>query len=303
MADPRPLFAAVGHNGQRLVSTDGSSWTNVQVGKEGQVYRGVAFGNGRIVAGGTYGGRNLFASSKDAGATWEVTEKDGNYTKSVHGLGFGLGQFVAVGGRPEIVGVCEPFALTSPDGVAWSDYAAMNERLTILRRVVTGKAPDGKPLLVGVGDRGRRAASADGRAWVEVEKVKAIDTLVDLAYGEPGGKPLFVGVGLHGLRMTSTDGLQWSDRLQGEEGEHLNSIVWTGDRFVAVGMGATYVSPDGAAWDRKPNADAPVRVAYGNRVFVGANWRGRLLRSDDGVAWTQTHKVDENIEAVAFGTV
>ena len=68
--------------------------------------------------------------------------------------------------------------------------------------------------------------------------VKAIDTLVDLTFG--GG--VFVGVGLHGLRMSTRDGLAWGHRQVGEEGEHLNSVVWTGDRFVAVGAGATYES-------------------------------------------------------------
>jgi hypothetical protein len=120
---------------------------------------------------------------------------------------------------------------------------------------------------------------------------------VDVAFG--GG--VFVGVGLHGLRMSTRDGLKWSPRQVGEEGEHLNSVVWTGKRFVAVGAGATYESADGEAWTRKPNKNAPLTVAYGGGVFVGANWKGRLLRSTDAVEWVQVFKSERHVEAIAFG--
>jgi hypothetical protein len=147
-----------------------------------------------------------------------------------------------------------------------------------------------------VGDRGRRAMSKDGKEWNDTPGAKAIDTLVDVAFG----KGIFVGVGLHSLRLSSDDGLKWGNRQVGEEGEHLNSIVWAGDRFVAVGMGATYTSADGATWKRNPNKDAPLNMTYGNGVFVGLNWRGRILRSSDGIEWTQVHKCDFHLEAVAY---
>ena len=37
----------------------------------------------------------------------------------------------------------------------------------------------------------------------------------------------------------------WSEPVRGREGEHLNSVVWADDRFVAVAPGATFTSPDG----------------------------------------------------------
>ena len=130
----------------------------------------------------------------------------------------------------------------------------------------------GNGLFVGVGDRGRRACSPDGLDWDDVPDVKPIDTLVDVAFGNG----VFVGVGLHGLRMVDrATALTWSEPVRGAEGEHLNSVVWADDRFVAVGPGATYISPDGLTWERRPNADAPVTFCYG---------RGRLRRRDAGRA-------------------
>ncbi|HYG77012.1 MAG TPA: hypothetical protein VEK08_18545 [Planctomycetota bacterium] len=284
------LFVAVGHEGQRLVSENGSEWKNQQYGKEGEVYRCVRFGNGCYVAAGTYGGKNIFAVSRD-GASWVTSSKDGQYKNFIRGMGFGLNMFLAVGGDPGTVGSSSPFTASSTDGVAWSDYVSISGK-NILRRVAFGNN-----LFVGVGDRGRRAASPDGKTWTDAPDVKAIDTLVDVAFGNG----IFVGVGLHGLRMMSTDGVKWTHRVLGEEGEHLNAIVFAEDRFVAVGMGATYLSPDGVVWKRHENKDAPLTVAYGKKVFLGANWKGRLMLSSDAIEWKQVHKCEHHVEAVAFG--
>jgi hypothetical protein len=289
-ADPPALFVAVGHNGLRIASENGTDWKHQQSGKEGETYRAAAFGNGRFVAVGSYGGGNIFASTRD-GITWETRTKDGKYSKYVRGLGFGNGQFLGIGGDPGSVGSSSPFVLRSADGVTWDDYTNIPGK-HILRRVAFGNK-----LFAGVGDRGRRAASPDGTNWTDAPDAKAIDTLVDVAFGNG----VFVGVGLHGLRMSTRDGLAWGHRQVGEEGEHLNSVVWTGDRFVAVGAGATYESADGRDWSRRPNRDAPLAVAYGGGVFVGSRWKGRILRSTDSVEWVPAFKSDRHVEAIAFG--
>ena len=283
-------FVAAGHQGLRLVSRDGRRWEKAALGKEGEVYRAVAYGNGRFAAVGTFGGANLLASSVD-GAAWKNAQKDGQYKNFLRGLAFGGGTFVGIGGDPGAVGDSSPFVSLSTDAEQWSDYLRVSGR-HILRRIAFGEG-----FWVGVGDRGRRALSKDAKEWVDVPKTKAVDTLVDVAFG--AGR--FVGVGLHGLRMSTVDGLEWTPRIEGEEGEHLNSIVWAKDRFVAVGAGATYVSPDGLAWTRKENRDAPHTVAFGDGLFVGLQWKGRILVSPDGVTWEEVHKAEQHLESVAFG--
>ena len=290
------FFVAVGHDGLRLASADGRVWADAQLGKEGETFSSVAAGNGRVVAAGRFGGNSLFAASLD-GVAWQAAQKDAKYSKYVRGLGFaaggpfGDGTFVAVGGDPGSVGAAKPFSLLSTDGLDWGEYREDDGAKYVLRRLALGNGR-----LVGVGDRGRRATSADGVAWTNAPDVKAIDTLIDVAFGAG----VFVGVGLHGLRMTTSDGLAWTDRQTGPEGEHLNSVVWTGTEFVAVGQGATYRSSDGRAWDRRPNANAPTTACYGDGVFVGSAWKGRLFASKDGVAWEETHRAERHVEAVAF---
>lgn len=284
------LFVAVGHQGQRLISTNGIDWSNLQTGKEGEVYRAVYFGNGRYVAVGTYGGNNIFAASSD-GVTWQTFSKDAHYSTYIRGLGFGNGGFIALGGDPGSVGDSKPFIMTSKDGAAWTDATPIQGK-NILRRITFGNG-----LFVGVGDRGLCSMSKDGRDWTDAANVKAVDTLIDVAFGNG----VFVGVGLNGLRMTTRDGVTWTPPVRGEEGEHLNTIVWAADRFVAIGMGVTYSSADGSEWKRQENKDAPLTAAFGKGVFVGSNWKGRLLFSKDAVTWREVYKSEDHFEAVAFG--
>ncbi|MDB6175822.1 MAG: hypothetical protein JWL59_5133 [Chthoniobacteraceae bacterium] len=293
------LFVAVGQNGYRIASQDGVDWKNLQIGKEGETYRAVAFGLGRFVAVGSYGGDNIYAASSD-GVAWETGKKEAKYSKYIRGLGFDGRQFLGVGGDPGSVGASGPFVVTSPDGKTWSDYISVSGK-AILRRLAFGKG-----VVVGVGDRGRRAVSNDGgTTWIDAPGTKPIDTLADITFGavDSAGNGRFVGVGLHGLRMQSQDGLTWSAPERGNEGEHLNSVVWTGEKFTAIGAGATYFSLDGIEWKREPNLNAPLTACFGGGLFVGTQWKGRLLVSTDALAWKEVHKADEHFEAIAFGSL
>ncbi len=287
---PNSVFVAVGHNGIRLQSEDGRNWQNAQTGREGEVYRTACFGNGQLLAVGSYGGNNIFAATRD-GQNWRTANQDARYSRYIRGLVFGNNQFLGFGGNPGNSNDASPFVLTSQDGISWSSPHDISGRY-IIRRAVFGNDK-----FVGVGDRGRRSVSNDGRSWRNAENTRALDTLIDVAFGNG----IFVGTGLHGLRMATTDGLEWTEPLRGEEGEHLNSILWARDRFVAVGLGVTYTSRDGRTWERHPNRNAPTTATYGNGIFVGSRWRGRLLRSTDGIEWEQVYDGEHHFEAVAFG--
>ncbi len=286
------MFVAVGQNGLRMTSKDGASWQHIQTGKVGEMFRAIAYGRERFAAVGSYGGDNITAVSKD-GQTWELGKIEARYTKYFRGLGFGKDFFLGLGGDPGSVGASKPFVMTSTDGQKWSEIQSIPGK-HILRRVAWGN-----DRFVAVGDRGRRATSPDGLAWEDVADAKAIDTLVDVAFGQ--GK--FVGVGLHGLRSMSEDGLKWTEAIRGHEGEHLNTILWTGDAFVAIGAGATFRSSDGVDWERSPNKDAPTTAAFGDGLFVGSLWKGRIVVSTDGVVWKEVHKSELHIESIAYGNV
>ncbi|MFN3649836.1 MAG: WD40/YVTN/BNR-like repeat-containing protein [Armatimonadota bacterium] len=286
------LFVAAGHDGLRIVSRDGIRWEHAQSGREGETFLSVCFGGGRCVAAGRFGGSNLLSVTAD-GRTWKNQLQDARYALYLLGLCHAAGRFLGVGGDPGAVGASQPFVVHSPDGESWSERQEISGK-NVLRRLAWGSGR-----IVAVGDRGRRAVSTDGLTWQDVPEPKAVDTLVDVAFGAG----VFVGVGLHGLRMVSRDGLQWEHRVTGPEGEHLNSVLWTGKQFAAIGLGASYFSADGVQWERRPNRNPPLTAAYGAGTFVGAAWKGRLLRSPDGVTWEEAFRAPTHVEAVGYGAL
>ena len=73
------MFLAAGYNGLRATSPDGKKWSAPALGKEGEVFRAAAVGNGRLVAVGTHGGDQILAWSKGDGkwvdvVDWKLTE-------------------------------------------------------------------------------------------------------------------------------------------------------------------------------------------------------------------------------------
>ena len=271
------VFVAVGHYGTRMISADGRTWSNPILGKEGETYRGIRFLNGVCLVVGSYGGSNHFAVSND-GIAWKTGQRDAKYVNYVRCLTANGDLFLTITGDAGGGGIPAKCSVsTSTDGLTWTEPTPIDGK-AMLRRAVFGKGR-----FVAVGDLGRRSVSFDGKKWQDAPGTKTFDTLVDVAFGND----TFVGVGLHGLRMSSKDGLEWTPRQVGEEGEHLNSVLWTGERFVAIGQGATYFSPDGSIWTREKNENAPTVATYGNGLFVGARWRGRLLASRDAVHWDE----------------
>ncbi len=284
------MFVAVGGGGLRISSADGSEWKNQQLGKEGEGYRSVAYGNGAFAAVGGYGyGDQLMASSPDA-VTWKVAQKP--KTTVYKSVFFGGGKFLAMSGDAAQVGDAKPVVAVSTDGATWTTAARISGKW-VLRRLAFGNGT-----FVGVGDRGRRSYSTDGLDWKDVPDVKAVDTLVDVAFGNG----VFVGVGLHSLRVSSRDGITWSEPQRGKEGEHLNAVVFADGRFVAVGAGVTFVSPDGEKWTRTANENAPLTCVFGSGVFVGTRWKGRIFKSSDAIVWKEVHKCPNHIESVTFGS-
>ncbi|HET6249127.1 MAG TPA: hypothetical protein VFE47_15645 [Tepidisphaeraceae bacterium] len=289
-----PLFVAVGEDGVRAFSSDGKQWTHSKTGKDGEVLLTACFGGGRCVVGGRFGGSNHFFATGD-GLAWEASENDAKYAIFVRNIVYYRDQFLAfIGDSGD-----KPYILPSADGVHWGEKRLVADNKASHANSLLRRFAIGNDLLVGVGDFGRKCVSRDGIEWKNAPDIKAVDSLIDIAFGNG----VFAGGGMHGLRMRSTDGLTWTDRQVGEEGEHINSMLWDGKQFVGVGQGATYTSADAVKWERVPNTNAPTVAAFGGGVYVGSLWQGRLLRSVDAVHWDEVTRLPQHVLALAFGTL
>lgn len=299
MPDEQPIsgnvFIATGEDGLRLFSSDGATWTHQKIDRQGVLLRHACFVNGRCVVAGRFGGEQVAWSTGD-GVQWDQGKLDGRpYVTRV--------DFLFADGDSVNAVLCEdgetPGRITSTDGKSWSARKPiLPDRKGLkhdahLRRIASG---NGK--LVAIGDYGARLVRDSGAELFQANtKATAKDTLIDITFGNGA----FVGGGLHGLRMRSEDGLNWTDRVVGEEGEHINAMIFDGRQFVGIGQGATYTSPDGKTWQRTPNENAPTAAAFGNGVYVGSLWPGKLLTSRDGISWKPTHESPQHILGFAYG--
>jgi hypothetical protein len=293
-ADEKPVsgavFVAAGEDGVRALSADGKTWSHRQTGKDGETFISAAFGLDCCALFGRYGGDNHFAMTKD-GVAWQQAKQDAQYAFFVRGGVFYEKRFLGYGG--ESGGGGKMFVVVSTDGIKWDPPKPVAGK-HLLRCFAQGNG-----LLVAVGDYGRRAVSRDGIEWKDTPDYRPADSLINIAFGN--GQ--FVGGGLHGLRMRSADGLVWKNRIVGEEGEHINAMIWDGKQFVGIGQGATYMSADAVHWERIPNFNAPTTATWGGGVYVGSLWPGRLLVSTDAIHWTDTARLPQHIEALGHGTL
>ncbi len=293
-----PQFIAAGEDGLRAFSSDAKTWSHVVTDREGVMLSQARFTGGRCVAAGRYGGE-LRAYSTGDGVEWEMSKFDVQpYSTRLDVVFTEQDRFVAVLNQDG----ASPGTVTSQDGRTWSarkdflpDWKVMRHDAH-LRRVAQGNGR-----LVAIGDYGARLVrpTAESTAWDAVPEAKARDTLIDVAFGNG----VFVGGGLHALRMRSEDGLNWTDRVVGEEGEHLNAMIFDGRQFVGIGQGATYVSLDGKDWERIPNHNAPTMAIRGGDVYVGVLWPGRVLTSADAITWEPIHQFDQHVLSLSFGRI
>jgi hypothetical protein len=195
-------------------------------------------------------------------------------------------QFVAVG-----EGI-----FTSPDGVAWI------ERPTGVTSRLEDVAWKGGQF-VAVGGGGTVLTSPDGVTWTRQVTPAVVSPEL---WGVAASGDRFVAVGrqyipLSGddvsLILTSTDGVAWSEVLP-RHSALLNRVVWSGDRFVAVGGSSgepvasaiALVSHDGMTWTRHGLGTTTVTVLYdlawSGSQFVAVGYGG-AARSPDGVTWQQ----------------
>ena len=285
------MFCAVGHHGLRTTSSDGVNWSEpILHDQESLHLKTLVYGGGQLFAFGQYGAIGYYMISRD-GKEWEEHGFNAGYTFKGTFTWY-QGKFIHSGGKGTSSDV-KPYIRTSKNGVDWSKEIRISGT-RMLRRFAEGNGR-----LVGVGEYGRRSWSKDGVEWTDIPGVRPLDTLIDVCFGNG----MFVGGGLHGMRMSSKDGETWSDPIPGKEGEHINSIRWDGKRFVGVGQGATYVSPDGLEWERIPNKDAAIVSTFGNGIWVGSIWRGKIQTSKDAVQWQTAVDFGPHVEAIARAPV
>lgn len=148
--------------------------------------------------------------------------------------------------------------------------------------------------------------SPDGEIWTSVtgQASRAIA-------GNPSGTG--VSVSGSGSVRTSTDGSTWTSRTSNTTNE-LNSVVWTGSQFVAVGShngggdsAEIITSPNGTtAWTVRTVPAALLNedlygVAANGSIIVAVGTNGKIVTSPDGSTWTsRTSGTSDDLFKIAW---
>jgi hypothetical protein len=269
------------------VSTVPMQWT-VQTSGTTHVLNEVVWTGSQLA---TVGDSGTILTSSD-GSSW--TPRVSGTDRQLNSLVWANGQFVAVGDSGCV--------LTSSDGVVWVvRNSGVSAKLTAVAASATG--------FVAVGARGTVLTSLNGAIWADPVAITTAD-LMSVAYS--GSE--FMAVETDGWVWASTNGTGWAKR-QGSSSA-LNSIIWTGSRWVVVGTRSEFemvcvrihvhcypysvsipypmilTSIDGISWtdshlvgtDRGKYIQ-PNSVAWSGNRYIAASGGGASLISLDGIFW------------------
>jgi uncharacterized repeat protein (TIGR01451 family) len=203
-------------------------------------------------------------------------------TKTLYGLAYGQGRFVAVGENGAIV--------TSTDLVNWAQASSGTENR--LESVVFGNNT-----FVAVGANATILSSANGTSWV-VRNAGNTNHLKGVAFGGN----LFVAVGSRGTTITSPDGVNWTTRTY--DYQRLEAVSYANNRFISVGTGGTiWTSFNGINWYDRTFAtnQTLLAVSYGNGRYIAAGNGGLILSSSNATNWfPQLSGTTRNLESILF---
>ncbi|TFU17617.1 sialidase family protein [Thermus tengchongensis] len=285
-----PFLTGVAWNGSRFVavgwglalytSEDGLAWEPLHPGT-GQQLWSVAFGPQGFVAVGHEGPMGIVLFSPE-GTAWTL---EARVPAWLLGVGWGRGQYVAVGERGTI--------LLSPNGKRWVKVETPVQKW--LYAVAYGEdrfVAAGEALLL----------SREGKVW-RAFPLPQEETLLGLTFGAG----TFLAAGEKGNLYASRDGIRW-EKVLSLGRPWLRGLVHGNGRFVASGHGKVLVAQRGWDWEEASAPHLPKHlpsVAHGDGRFALVGHprpgEGVVAFSEDGLAWDEAHPLGNEPEGIACG--
>jgi len=293
-------FVAVGRGAAPIMtSPDGIDWAAIQLPAGTELDVVAASGGVTVIAGYRFlSGESVVLRSED-GATWIPTALPGSGWVSA--IVWAGDRFLAIGEDNRV--------LASPDGASWSEVGqlpwtsrrrlAWNGSLLLAFWDGVWTSPDGVVWTERIPSQ--ETSSYDipwsavwtGQKWVvngtftSADGVSWKDWRFSLLAVATSGETA-VAAGGDGVILSSNNGVDWV-RRQSPTAAALNSVTWTGERFVVAGERTVLASPDGVTWQALATGlDADMRrVSWTGSRHEAVLADGGLATSSDGVAWSR----------------
>lgn len=282
-----------------LISTDGETWDQVDVGsglaagslersadrRFGVMLRDVAFQDGRFVAVGRLG----CVMTSDDGDEWtrRPTKLIRSTTSSqipgtawtTHGSHFHC--VVATADGFAAVGHAG-LALSSSTGSSWPrrTWQVPAQGVTFRSVVQHGRE------VVGVGESGAIRKGTRNLTWSKIDDDFEMN---DVA----AGNGRIIAVGREGRVLVSDDGgLMWEQKQAPTN--YFSGITFGHGLFVATTLSGVLTTEDGVRWKRVSGVYSDLRaVVFGDEQFVAVGSSGRVYVSGDGKKWSK-HSVGDS---------
>lgn len=140
---------------------------------------------------------------------------------------------------------------------------------------------------------GKTLSSLDGKAWKTKSPSFGLEKLA-------WGNNRMVAISGDNL-YTSDDGLSWQRLYHGKTS--MDDLIYANGKFIGAGKGFV-VSSDGITWQEIGLGfdDYIQSLAYGNGQYIAVSSDGYLFRSLDGLTWTRSNYLDNDIADIAYGS-
>ncbi len=251
-------FVAVGQKTPVLHSPDGVTWS--QASANVGMFNDLTWDGSQYIAVGS--GANTWTSA-DA-TTWVAHGLPGSYNL----LGVIMrtsGLFIAVGESGRIV--------TSNDGSSWTNRVSGGSDALISVAASASR-------IVAVGLNGAITSSSDGVSWSW--QTSGIAAGADINSVIHAGPANFVAVGSGATILTSNDGLTWTKQAFNGLNSLLQSVMWDGNQYLAVGdTGSCIRSLDAVTWQNcsSDSVNDFYAIAGNTNVVVAVGDFGSILSS------------------------
>ncbi|HZZ80361.1 MAG TPA: hypothetical protein VFE62_17750 [Gemmataceae bacterium] len=314
-------WLAVGHGGERMLSTDGKTWMqvgswskpahnqddlNVAANFKGAFYVGGGYYSGRLVASrdgknwsdGVIPGSSPIFGLEVMGDSLFAMDLRGKVFKTVDGEKW---QLVATPTMPAPTEAMRKFALERSKGKPVTDAQAQGHW-------IRGTA-QGNGLILGSGDYGPVVAFNPKTNETIVTKMAGQDTKNPGPKRVAFGNGVFVVVGEKGLIARTRDGKMWENNRTRDDVGDVQCVEFNGKEFLLTHIdtkakkSSVMRSTDGLAWERI-GWPVPRHVRLVNGVLYSSSYPPtKLARSQDGGrTWEQlANNEGWHFKAYAFG--
>lgn len=108
--------------------------------------------------------------------------------------------------------------------------------------------------------------------------------------------------------LKSRNGFKWDIVQDNDTKTNIRSIVWAGNKYIAVGYKVLLTSDDGTEWVKQDIESETCLndVIYDGKQFIavgGFNESGCILKSSDGVVWSECYELMKDQEKDSFDKI